>query len=88
MENFALTLREVADQVNKEAEEKKMAVHQEFVETKVLPYLQEMAGKGKYVTDFTVPGYNIGIVRDLLRNFGFTVEILKHGGHHYLIVRW
>lgn len=88
MENIALTLREVADQVNKKAEEKKMAIHQEFVETKVLPYLQELAEKGKYNTDFTVPGYNIGIVRDLLRNFGFTADILQYGGGHYLIVKW
>jgi hypothetical protein len=86
--NVALTLREVADQVNKEAEEKKMAIHQEFVETKVLPYLKEMASKGKYTTDFTVPGYSISIVRDLLRSLGFTVETLKYGGGHYLIVKW
>lgn len=86
--NVALTLREVADQVNKEAEEKKMVLHQEFVETKVLPYLKEIASKGKYTTDFTVPGYSISIVRDLLRNLGFTVEILKYGGGHYLIVKW
>lgn len=88
MENIALTLREVADQVNKEAEEKKMALHQEFVETKVIPHLQEMAGKGKYVTDFTVPGYSYTIVRDLLRELGFTADILKYGGGHYVIVRW
>lgn len=88
MENFALTLREVADRVNKEAEEKKMIIHQEFVETKILPHLQELASKGKYTTDFTVPGYSISIVRDLLRGFGFTVEILKYGGGHYLIVKW
>ena len=88
MENIALTLREVADQVNKEAEEKKMALHQEFVETKVLPHLQEMANKGKYTTDFTVPGYSTSIVRDLLRNLGFTVETLKDGGGLYLIVKW
>lgn len=86
--NVALTLREVADQVNKEAEEKKMSIHQEFVETKVLPYLQEMANKGKYTTDFTVPGYSISIVRDLLRELGFTVDVLKYGGGHYLIVKW
>ena len=88
MENFALTLREVADQVNKETEEKKMAVHKEFVETKVLPHLQEVASKGKYTTDFTVPGYSTSIVRDLLRELGFTVDVLKYGGGHYLIVKW
>ena len=87
MENFALTLREVADQVNKEAEEKKMTLHKEFVETKIIPHLQEMAGKGKYQTDFTVPGYSNIIVRDLLRELGFTVETFKYGGH-YLLVRW
>lgn len=88
MENFALTLREVADQVNKEAEENKMAIHKEFVETKILPHLQEIASKGKYTTDFTVPGYSISIVRGLLRELGFTAEILKYGGGHYLIVKW
>ena len=88
MENIALTLREVADQVNKETEEKKMALHQEFVETKIIPYLQEMAEKGKYQTDFTVPGYSIFIVRALLRELGFTVDAGKYGGGHYLVVKW
>lgn len=88
MENIALTLREVADQVNKETEEKKMALHQEFVETKIIPYLQEMAEKGKYQTDFTVPGYSIFIVRALLRELGFTVDAVKYGGGHYLVVKW
>lgn len=86
--NVALTLREVADQVNKEAEEKKMALHQEFVETKILPYLQELAEKGKYQTDFTVPGYSVIIVRDLLRELGFTVDTFKYGNGHYLLVKW
>lgn len=88
MENFALTLREVADQVNKEAEERKMALHKEFVETKIVPHLQEMAEKGKYQTDFIVPGYSNFIVRDLLLELGFTVEIFKYGGGHYLVVKW
>lgn len=86
--NIALILREVADQVNKEAEEKRMALHQEFVETKVLPHLQEMASKGKYTTHFTVPGHSASIVHDLLRNLGFTVETLKYSGGLYLIVKW
>lgn len=88
MENIALTLREVADQVNKEAEEKKMALHQEFVETKVIPHLQEVAGKGKYQTDFMTSGYNPFIVRALLRELGFTVDVVKYGGGHYLVVKW
>lgn len=86
--NVALTLREVADQVNKEAEEKKMALHQEFVETKVLPHLQELAEKGKYQTDFTVPGYGVTIVRDMLRGLGFTVDTFKYSNGHYLLVKW
>lgn len=86
--NVALTLREIADKVNKEAEERKMAVHQEFVETKVLPNLRELANKGKYVTDFTVPGYSHIIVRDLLRSIGFTAETIKYSGGHYVVVRW
>ena len=88
MENIALTLREVADRVNKEAQEKKMAHHKEFVETKVIPHLQEMAGKGKYKTDFTVSGYSPIIVRALLLELGFTVDVIKYGGGHYLVVRW
>lgn len=88
MENIALTLREVADRVNKEAEEKKMTLHREFVEAKILPHLQEMAEKGKYQTDFTVPGYSTAIVRDLLRELGFAVDAFKYGGGHYLIAKW
>ena len=86
--NTALTLREVADQANEEAKEKKMAVHKELVETKILPYLQEFAKKGKYSADFTIPGYSISIVSDLLQELGFTVDILKYGGGHYLVVKW
>lgn len=88
MENIALTLREVANQVNKEVEEKKMAQHKEFVETKIIPHLQEMARKGKYQTDFTVPGHSDIIVRELLRELGFTVDTLKYGGGRYLVVKW
>jgi hypothetical protein len=47
-----------------------------------------MAEKGKYQTDFTVPGYSIIIVRDLLRELGFVADALKYGGGHYLIVKW
>lgn len=88
MKNIALTLREVADQANKEAEEKKMALHQEFIKATVIPYLQQMANEGKYVIDFTVPGYNHIIVRDLLRNLGFTAETFKSNSGHRIVVRW
>ena len=90
MENIALTLREVADQVNREAKERKMALHREFVETKIIPYLQEMAGRGEYSTDFIVPGYNYAIVCDLLRKLGFTTEIVKYSGNNgrHITVKW
>lgn len=88
MENIALTLREIADKVNEEAENKKMAAHQEFVDTKIIPYLRELAEKGKYKIDFTVPGYSVIIVRDLLRKMGFTADTFKYSNAHYLIVCW
>lgn len=90
MENIALTLREVADQVNREAKERKITRHREFVETNIVPHLQEMANRGKYSTDFTVPGYNYTIVCELLRNLGFTTEIVKYGGNNgrHITVKW
>lgn len=89
MENsIALNMREVADKVNEEAEKAKVALHKELVETKVIPYLQEFAEKGKYQVDFSVPGYNTKLVRDILRGMGFTVDMHKFAHTYYLVVKW
>jgi hypothetical protein len=86
--NVALNLREVADKVNEEAEQAKVALHRELVEKKIIPYLREFAEKGKYQVDFSVPGYSTQLVRDILREIGFTVEIHKFSNTLYLIVKW
>ena len=86
--NIALDLREIADKVNNEAEQAKVALHRELVETKIIPYLQEFAEKGKYQVDFSVPGYSVQLVRGILRESGFTVEIHKFSNSYYLIVKW
>lgn len=89
MENIALTLREIADKVNREAKEREIALHQELIKTKVIPHLQKMANRGKYVTDFTVPGYSVVIICDLLRNLGFTTEVVKYRDEDdYIVVKW
>lgn len=86
--NIALNMREVADKVNEETEKAKVALHRELVETKIIPYLQEFAEKGKYQVDFSVPGYSTQLVRDILREMGFTVDTRKFANTHYLFVRW
>jgi hypothetical protein len=86
--NIALNMREIADKVNEEAEQAKVALHRELVETKIIPYLQEFAEKGKYQVDFSVPGYSTFMVRDILRGLGFTVDTHKFANTHYLLVRW
>ena len=87
-ENIALNMREIADKVNKEAEEAKVALHRELVETKIIPHLQEFAEKGKYQVDFPVPGYNPILVGNILKELGFTVEIRKYPSGRYLFVSW
>lgn len=86
--NIALNMREIADKVNEETERAKVAFHEELVETKIIPYLQEFAEKGKYQVDFSVPGYNIKLVRDILRGMGFTVDMYKFTHTYYLVVKW
>lgn len=86
--NIALNMREIADKVNEEAEAKKLALHLELVETKIIPYLQEFAEKGKYQVDFSVPGYNTKLVRDILREMGFTVDMYKFTHTYYLVAKW
>lgn len=86
--NIALNLREIADKVNEEAEAKKLALHCELVEQKIIPHLQEIAESGKYQADFSVPGYSTFMVRNLLRELGFTVDTHKFANTHYLFVRW
>ena len=86
--NIALNLREVADKVNEEAEQERVALHRELVEKKIIPYMQEFAEKGKYQVEFSVPGYSTQLVRDILREIGFTAEIHKFSSSYYLIVKW
>ena len=86
--NIALNMREIADKVNEEAEQAKVALHRELVEKKIIPYLQEFAEKGKYQVDFSVPGYSTHLVRDILREMGFTVDVRKFSNALYLVVKW
>lgn len=86
--NIATIMRELANKANDEKEKQRMAQHIEFVERKVVPYLQEIAKKGGYQTDFPTPGYSTAIVRDLLQQNGFTVEIFKYSNSRYLVVKW
>jgi hypothetical protein len=86
--NVALKMREVADKVNEEAAKAKVALHREAVETKIIPFLQELADKGEYQADFSTPGYNTFLMRDILRELGFTVDTHKFANTHYLFVRW
>ena len=86
--NVALNLREIANKVNDEAEAKKLALHRELVEQKIVPHLQEVAENGKYQADFSVSGYSTFVVRDILRELGFTVDIRKFANTHYLFVKW
>jgi hypothetical protein len=86
--NIALNMREIADKVNEEAEQAKVALHRELVETKIIPYLQEFAERGKYQVDFSVPGYSTFMVRDILRGMGFTVDMYKFAHAYYLVVKW
>lgn len=86
--NIALNMRKIADEVNEEAEAKKLALHRELVEEKIIPHLQGIAESGKYQADFSVPGYSTFMVRDILRELGFTVDTRKFANTHYLFVRW
>ena len=86
--DIALNMREIADKVNEEAEAKKLALHRELVEQKIIPYLQEIAESGKYQAEFPVPGHNISMVRDILRKFGFAVDTYKIENTRHLLVRW
>ena len=86
--NIALNLREIANKVNDEVDAKKLALHRDLVEKKIIPHLQEMAENGKYQADFSVSGYSTSMVRDILRGLGFTVDIRKFANTHYLFVKW
>lgn len=86
--NIALNMREIADKVNEEAKAKKLALHRELVEQKIIPHLQEIAESGNYQADFAVPGYSTFMVRDILRELGFTVDTRKIANTHYLFVKW
>ena len=86
--NIALNMREIADKVNEEKERQRLKKHQEFVKEEILPSLQLLAEKGEYQMSFTAPGYNAIIIRDLLRQMGFTVDTYTHSNIRHLWVKW
>jgi hypothetical protein len=88
MENIALTLREVADKVNDEKDQNKRDQYLEVIETKVIPFLKEEAEAGRYTASLPIPGYNFVLMRDLLREMGFTADTFVYNKIHHLIVRW
>lgn len=86
--NIALNMREIADKVNEEKERPRLAEHQEFVKEEILPSLQLLAEKGEYQMSFSAPGYNIIIIRNLLRQMGFTADTYTYSNIRHLLVRW
>lgn len=86
--NIALNLREVADKVNEENEKQKVKLHREFIEAKVIPYLQENAEEGRYKASFPSTGYNFMLLRDILCEIGFTVETYNYNKTRCLMVKW
>lgn len=87
MENFALTMRETANQVNNNRDAEKRAKHEEMVESEIIPLIKAAAGDGEYQLRVRVAtGYSRKMVRLLLREIGFTVELLTGGTE--LLVLW
>lgn len=86
--NIALTMREIADNVNEERERQKESRYLEAVNSKFIPYLKEEAEAGRYAVSFPTPGYDIFLIRKILREMGFTVEIFIYSKVRHLLVRW
>ena len=87
--NIALNMREIADKVNEEIENAKIARHRKEVETSIIPYIQEFAKKGKYGVDYSTPGYDAHLIRDILCEMGFTVDLYRFSHNIYrLVIRW
>ena len=86
--NIALNMREIADKVNEEIKNAKIARHRKMVETTIIPSIQEFAKKGKYQIDYTVPEYDAHLVSDILCEMGFTVDLYNFSHIYYLVIRW
>ena len=86
MENFALTMREMADKFNADREEKVEKAHQEHIENYMLPNIEYMAARGLYHDKFSIPtNFSAKRMARLLSSIGFTCEVHSDS---YLTVKW
>ena len=86
--NIALTLHDIADRFNDEVELKKERRHREFIEEKIIPYLKEQAGAGKYCATLPTSGYDAFLLRQLLSDLELTVEVFVYSKIRYLSIKW
>lgn len=86
MENFALSMREVADKYNADKEEKREQAHKDYIENYMLPNIEYMAARGLYHDKFSIPT-NLSAKRmaRLLSSIGFACEVHSES---YLTVKW
>lgn len=72
---YALKMREIADNVNERNEATKKQIHMEFIENEILPRIERLANYGKYSMGFYLPtNYSGSLCTTLLESIGFTVE--------------
>lgn len=86
-ENFALTMRETANQVNENKEQVKRTRHEKYVEDILAPAIERCAKAGYYNANLAIDAqYDWTMVKSLLEELGFTVGHISK--YRTLYVSW
>lgn len=70
--NMSIKMREVADKFNADSSAQKRAKHEKYVETEILPQIQNAANYGQYHTIIALArDYDLVMVKAILNQAGF-----------------
>jgi len=90
MENqVALDMREIADKVNEERQQKIIAIAEQWVDEIAYPIIKQTAERGEYHLDIQIPNdIHKWYVAKRLQEYGFTTEYFGKEYGRYLRVKW
>lgn len=86
--NMSIKMREVADKFNADSLAQKKAKHEKYVETEILPQIQNAANYGQYHTIIALAkDYDLVMVRAILKQKGF-YAVKTERFHYSMYVAW
>lgn len=86
--NMSIKMREIADKFNADSLAQKKAKHEKYVETEILPQIQNAANYGQYHTIIAIAkDYDLVMVRAILKQAKF-YAVKSERFHYSMYIAW